>query len=138
MPARDEDPYAAQTVEVEELEPEAFEADRRAVDEVELPPEFEPDERRSPAAEAALAAVRAADRSDRASCVYILVTIDREPRRRLALEEHLAGLDARVSPWPFPVAISSRPSRRICSAVASSPSTVIRRPRRKSRAPSPP
>ena len=41
LPARADDPYAAQTVDVEQLEPEVFEVDTGDTDDVPLPPEFE-------------------------------------------------------------------------------------------------
>jgi hypothetical protein len=42
MPEPPDDPYAAQTVEVEQLEPEVFEVERAGdVEDVPLPPEFE-------------------------------------------------------------------------------------------------
>ena len=52
MPAAvDDDPYAAQSVDVEEIEPEAFDVNEAAPsDEVDLPPEFEekPEEYEAP------------------------------------------------------------------------------------------
>jgi hypothetical protein len=46
VPPRDDDPYAAQTVEVDQLEPEVFEVDTGDTADVpaSLPPEFEPEE----------------------------------------------------------------------------------------------
>jgi hypothetical protein len=41
MPERADDPYAAQTVEVEQLEPEVFEVETGEPAEMPLPPEFE-------------------------------------------------------------------------------------------------
>jgi hypothetical protein len=44
LPVRAEDPYAAQTIEIEQLEPEVFEVDPGEPEDVPLPPEFEAEE----------------------------------------------------------------------------------------------
>ena len=61
-----------------------------------------------------------------------------DPAKHLASARSSTSPDSSAFTSPASVSISSRPSRRIWIAVAGSPSAVIRRPRRKSRAPSPP
>ena len=99
--AVDDDPYAAQSVDVEEMEPEAFDVNEAAPsDEVDMPPEFEEKPRGVRGTEAALAAARARHHPDR---LRDLSSRQVRRRRQLALEQHLARLDRSRRAMSVPV-----------------------------------